>query len=197
MARIDEIYRANGKPLVSENAPRRRELENQIAAMAPAQINEVKTRVNQYFADLLAFKNVPAAQRLGREPSPQTIRDGSFYSDIPGILMPNISSLAETQAFDAVRLRVGECLVALKLWKSRKNELPPDLAVVTKAAGLPGVPLDPYSGQPLRMALVDGQPVVYSVGKDGRDDGGRVDSDWDHKPGDHVFRLPAIEPGRR
>ena len=53
---------------------------------------------------------------------------------------------------------------------------------MVKAAGLPRVPIDPYSGQPLRMAIIDGEPVIYSVGKDGRDDGGRIDSDSTGSP---------------
>jgi hypothetical protein len=44
------------------------------------------------------------------------------------------------------------------------------------------------------MAVVDGEPVVYSIGKDGRDDGGRLDSDFDRRPGDHIYRLPVTEP---
>ena len=83
--------------------------------------------------------------------------------------------------------------LALRLWKSRSKELPNNLEAVVKAAGMPHVPIDPYSGQPLRMAIIDGEPVIYSVGKDGRDDGGRIDSDSDRKPGDQTFRLPAVE----
>ena len=41
------------------------------------------------------------------------------------------------------------------------------------------------------MATLGGQPVVYSVGKDGRDDGGSEDSDFDRRPGDLTFRIPA------
>lgn len=37
---------------------------------------------------------------------------------------------------------------------------------------LPVVPLDPYDGQPLRMKLEADVLVIYSVGKDRRDDGG-------------------------
>jgi len=59
------------------------------------------------------------------------------------------------------------------------------------------VPIDPYSGKPLRMAIVDGEPVIYSIGKDGRDDGGRIDSRGDRSPGDQVFRLPPVTQGAR
>ena len=43
------------------------------------------------------------------------------------------------------------------------------------------------------MAIIDGEPIIYSIGKDGRDDGGRIDSDSDRNPGDQTFRLPAVQ----
>ena len=54
------------------------------------------------------------------------------------------------------------------------------------------MPIDPYDGEPMKFAMVDGQPIVYSVGRDGKDDGGLVDSDRDQKPaGDLIYRLPV------
>ena len=32
---------------------------------------------------------------------------------------------------------------------------------------MPGVPMDPYSDQPLRMIAIEGKPVIYSVGRHG------------------------------
>jgi hypothetical protein len=56
------------------------------------------------------------------------------------------------------------------------------------------VPIDPYDGKPCKMAVVNGELLIYSVGRDGKDDGGLVDSDRDQKPsGDLIYRLPAIE----
>ena len=55
------------------------------------------------------------------------------------------------------------------------------------------VPTDPYDGRPMRMAVVEGQPVVYSIGKDGRDDGGLKDSKFETQPGDILFRLPPAK----
>jgi hypothetical protein len=39
---------------------------------------------------------------------------------------------------------------------------------------LPAVPPDRYDGKPLKYRIVEGQPVLYSVGVDRDDDGGRV-----------------------
>jgi hypothetical protein len=50
------------------------------------------------------------------------------------------------------------------------------------------VPLDPYDGRPLRLRRVKGGVVLYSIGRDRKDDGGLA---WDEKKqqGDLVFRL--------
>ena len=59
---------------------------------------------------------------------------------------------------------------------------------------MPGVPIDPYSDQPLRMIVIEGKPLIYSVGRDGKDDQGRVEErDRNRRKwrGDIVFRLQA------
>ncbi len=48
-------------------------------------------------------------------------------------------------------------------WPASLTELIPDL--------LPEIPPDRYDGAPLRYRLIEGKPVIYSVGKDGHDDG--------------------------
>jgi hypothetical protein len=39
---------------------------------------------------------------------------------------------------------------------------------------LPQVPADRITGDPVRYRLVDGKPLIYSVGADRVDDGGRI-----------------------
>jgi hypothetical protein len=158
----------------------------------PAVIAEVNTRIDPYFRDILSFDR-PLSQWPDQRLDPARVVDGTLYSRVLEVLMPPAKATAETQARAELAPRAAECLIALKLWKSRSKELPPDLETVVKAAGLPRVPIDPYSGQPLRMAIIDGEPVIYSIGKDGRDDGGRIDSNADRKPGDQTFRLPAVK----
>jgi hypothetical protein len=43
---------------------------------------------------------------------------------------------------------------------------------------------------PIRFAVVDGQPTVYSLGHDGKDDGGKAESVGAPNPGDVLLRLP-------
>ena len=50
------------------------------------------------------------------------------------------------------------------------------------------VPTDPYDGRPIRMRHVDGGLVLYSIGRDRKDDGGRP-AEPGAEDGDLVFRL--------
>jgi hypothetical protein len=108
--------------------------------------------------------------------------------------------------------------IALELYRRRNNgayprelgDLVPDL--------LPTAPLDRIDGSPLRYRLIDGRPLLYSVGVDRDDDGGRsfVDArsgetrpneaaQWEsvrvfekhNTPVDADWVLYPIEPSRR
>lgn len=75
-----------------------------------------------------------------------------------------IASEAEKQ------LAVGA--IALKRYRLKHGRYPPDLASLVPEF-LSGVPRDPVDGQPLRYRLnPDGTFLLYSIGSDGKDDGG-------------------------
>ncbi len=88
--------------------------------------------------------------------------------------------------------RGAECLIALRRWQLEHDAQPDDLESVAKAAGMTAVPVDPFSDAPMKMTVVNGEAVIYSVGPDGQDDNALVE--WDPKvdpnKGDIVFRLP-------
>jgi hypothetical protein len=74
-------------------------------------------------------------------------------------------------------------------WPEQLDDLTPEL--------LPAVPLDPFDGRPLRCARLDDGLVLYSVGFDGKDDGGRLAANWaSNQDGDLGFRLWDV-PHRR
>jgi hypothetical protein len=62
--------------------------------------------------------------------------------------------------------------IALELYHRRHNAWPESLDELTPAP-LPTMPIDRFTGQPLRYRLVDGRPMLYSTGVDRDDDGGR------------------------
>jgi ABC-type transport system involved in multi-copper enzyme maturation permease subunit len=80
-------------------------------------------------------------------------------------------------AAERYRRRHGE-------WPARLDQLTPDL--------LENVPADPFTGEPLRLRRLEDGIVIYSVGRDGQDDGGDVDNAPAVKtegPKDVGFRL--------
>jgi hypothetical protein len=75
-------------------------------------------------------------------------------------------------------------------WPEALDRLTPEL--------LSAVPLDPFDGAPLRLARLDDGLVLYSVGFDGQDDGGRLAANWrSDQSGDLGFRLWDVPHRRR
>ena len=94
-----------------------------------------------------------------------------------------------------------KCLVALRRWELAGKGLSPDLDLeeVARAAGMAEVPRDPFrrDGGPLRLVVRQGEPIVYSIGLDGQDHGGSIDSNLGDKPlGDYLYRLNPSDSGR-
>ncbi len=63
--------------------------------------------------------------------------------------------------------------IALELYRTRNGEYPKSLDALVPEY-LPEVPADRISGNAVRYKLVEGKPLIYSVGADGDDDGGRL-----------------------
>ncbi|HLQ44865.1 MAG TPA: hypothetical protein VK137_09065, partial [Planctomycetaceae bacterium] len=75
-------------------------------------------------------------------------------------------------------------------WPERLEQLCPDL--------LPEVPLDRFDGQSLRYRILDGRPLLYSVGRNRIDEGGKLPTEKQDSPQarDGDWRLwPAPRTG--
>jgi hypothetical protein len=90
-----------------------------------------------------------------------------------------------TPSYDTLLHRVvtsnGECDgmfigLALELFHREHGKWPASLDQLSPKF-LPSVPVDPINGKPLHFKLVNDRPIVYSVGIDGDDDGGRMPKD--------------------
>jgi hypothetical protein len=69
------------------------------------------------------------------------------------------------------------------------DKLPADLAAALTEAGMKEVLLDPYDGKPMRYKVINGKPVVYSVGPDQKDDGATVEWTGGNSSGDMIYRI--------
>jgi len=97
---------------------------------------------------------------------------GTIRHALPTMLMPAFHK-AYLNRERAVARRDGLLVaLALELYRRQHDDWPPSLDPLVPAL-LPAIPPDRFDGQPIRYALVDGSPVVYSVGTDRDDDGAR------------------------
>ncbi len=167
-----------------------------VARATPAEVSRHTKEMTQFYRNLLDMSTLPFSRRIEKVTG-LTAASGTdpLSLVVRGLEQPEgIEAVARAAARTLASLRAMECLVALKRWQISHRGLPKDLASVVKGVGLKTVPLDPYDGQPMKLTVIDGQPVVYSIGRDGIDQGGRVDCDRDIKPsGDLIYRLPALE----
>jgi len=96
------------------------------------------------------------------------------YRYLPiAVFFPSLSRagiLAETAT---QRRDAALAAAALELYRRDHGDWPASLRELTPQY-LPAVPLDRYDGKSIKYRLVNGQPVLYSIGVDRDDDGGRV-----------------------
>jgi hypothetical protein len=176
----------------------------QVLAKAAAQLDSLKLNfprerqaIDDWAKTMLALRTAPYPDRIrGAEAVLQRYvapRGGDPSESASLFLMtnPDSRSLLHVSVNDPLYIGAAECLIALKRWEILRQGRLVSLSAVCRAANLPGVPIDGYSGAPLRLAMVSGDPVIYSVGPDGDDDGGLKDADLGRNPdGDFLFRFP-------
>src|SRR5215218_5867608 len=106
---------------------------------------------------------------------------------LSGLLLP-ASYKAMYAALDGDATRgLVRLAVAAAAHKAKHGRYPEKLAELVPEF-LQEVPPDPYDGRPIRLRRVEGGLVLYSVGRDRKDDGGRT-MDETQQEGDRVFRL--------
>lgn len=145
-----------------------------------------------------------------REMAPLAFRHLGSLTDI----LSRNSRLAVQQA----RVRTRLLFVALRLYEAEHGQLPASLDALVPQY-LPAVPADPFDGAPFRYRVSrgerldwpaaefgmeayhrsprevpKGQGILWCVGPDGRDDGGKRQADWPRDPQvsetDLIFLVP-------
>jgi len=97
---------------------------------------------------------------------------GQVRYQVSGVDIANISRAALTTVSSETLRRLTITAIALERYRLRQGRPPDDLAALVPEF-LRGVPVDPMSGKPLGYRLTGGGSfALYSVGEDGRDDGG-------------------------
>jgi hypothetical protein len=152
---------------------------------------------------LLSMPTVPYAQRIPRFDAvfhrydPRAVPAGQGAA-ILVMTFPDARNLVESDVRDRLYVGAAQCLIAARRWQLLHQGKSAGLGVMCRAAGLWRVPVDEYGGSQLKMTVVAGEPVIYSAGPDGDDDGGLKDGDLGRvADGDWLFRLPKTSPSSR
>ncbi len=87
--------------------------------------------------------------------------------------LPAYGKTALRFAENVARLRAAQAACAVERYRAANGDKLPENLSALVPAQLSAVPTDPFDGQPLRFKPLGKGYVVYSVGADARDDGGR------------------------
>lgn len=110
-----------------------------------------------------------AALPYTRQPRPMPRPDDPLMDIITPVL--DRVFFKDAHALTALHLREAE--LAVRAYLSEKGQLPQDLQALVPNY-LPQIPADPFGEGPLRSSMKDGKLIVYSIGPDGVDDGGKA-----------------------
>lgn len=152
------------------------------------------------FLDLLTRAVQIAELQPHEQPERLQLLENEVKGRPPGpvrLLLPAITRLAA--AGHRHQARASSLIVVVALERYRKgNGRWPDSLEELRPAYLPSVPLDPYDGKPLRYRRTEGGVIVYSLGPDGKDDGGYINDEAPVSPGtDLGFRLWDVAKRRQ
>ncbi len=105
------------------------------------------------------------------------------------------------EAFESTGLaiamnRAADAAIAVHRYCRRHGEPPKRLDELVPAL-LPRVPIDPFDGKPLRYEVQKDRYIIYSVGPNGVDNGGKSqDPEGYDVPWDGVFSVKLLQPAQ-
>ncbi len=87
-------------------------------------------------------------------------------------IMPSMTTLVSVDLVNQARLQTAQTALAVERYRIATSRLPADLADLVPAY-LDGVPEDPFDGRPLRYKTLHAGYLLYSIGRDETDNGGK------------------------
>jgi len=97
-----------------------------------------------------------------------------FRYAFSAMLLPAVSSVATAEARNTAQDRAAAAVIAAERSRRKHGRLPKDLDELVPGF-LAEVPVDPFSGEPLKYKAEDGKATVYTVGENRIDEQGQND----------------------
>ena len=124
------------------------------------------------------------------------INSTPWYYQMAGLLIPNVTvTLFKRATLDAM-YDTGRIGIACKIYKNLNGDFPDDLAELSPDI-LEKIPVDPFTGDPFIYKKQESGFIVYSVGNNLRDEGGR--GTWqivslNMEKDDWAWKEEAVQP---
>jgi hypothetical protein len=119
-----------------------------------------------------ALKLAPEQRRKAVEAAEARLEKISRIHVLLHIIMPALSRCTTIDIRIAAQLRTAQTGLAVQRYRLAADKIPDTLAELVPAY-LDAVPKDPFDGKDLRYKKLETGFVVYSIGEDGSDDGGK------------------------
>jgi hypothetical protein len=92
---------------------------------------------------------------------------------LSGLLLPAFAKAITRDTDNRARARVAQVVMAVERHRLAHNGELPDTTATLAPNLIMKIPADPFDGQPLRFKRLESGYMVYSVGPDAEDDGGK------------------------
>ena len=150
-------------------------------------VHPMSIAMRSYFTDvmLLHMKNVDAPFRIA-------VMDQVKKKGQGKVVAPAIERGLLQAAWLETRIRALQLRVAIRLYELRHNGAAPDTLEALVPDILPAFPEDPFTGQPFHYERKGDNWRLWSVGPDGKDNGGAQQAKPSLKDADYVF--PSAVP---
>jgi len=133
------------------------------------------------YCDTIAQKTPAQIRAEGIDTEKETmkiIRDNVLLS----VLTPALERAAELGHRHRTNVEAAVTILALQRYKADKGSYPNDLRELITTGYLRQLPIDVYSDKPLVYRKTDDRFILYSVGLDFEDDGGKPGADSKGRP---------------
>jgi hypothetical protein len=168
----------------------------QLLGISKADIRRDHIRMLEVMNQLVEAGRLPSHEQIAAERKVEAqMKSWPADAVVARALVPAVGKVCESGRRKLARVRSLIVLLAVERYRLKDKAWPDGLDHL-KPALLAEVPLDPFDGKPIRYRKLADGVVAYSVGQDGKDDGGN----FDRSPGlplDEGCRLWDVKARRQ
>jgi hypothetical protein len=163
---------------------------------APGNIESQRAAMLRCLTQYVEIAKLPAEQQPPRIAQLEaTLKDQPV---LVRVFCPAMGKIAASCQRSRAQLRCAAAATAAERYRLAQNRWPDSPDALVSAGYLSAVPTDPYDGKPLRWRRLDDGVVIYSIGPDGEDNGGKLDRNNPTAAGtDLGFRLWDVSRHRQ